>query len=275
MIPKIKLERLDISRAICGTNQFVGISHVYGGFYRIGDPGLIHRSPLSTFYYMRKFKDVTKVVEIMLHLAVEHGINACISSPRDNVHEAIQAVRKETGQDYYWICSPSTRNTAKDLRPDIFKQIQWCADHGVSVCIPHRDYTDKALDVKTFTIKGYPEIAARIRDLHMIPGLSTHFVESIKAVEDNKYDAPVIVQPFNKLGFESNTDPETLSHRIQDTKLQIINIKPMAAGRIRPREGIEFCLKRIKLNDFIAVGSGDIKFAREDGKILEDLLNVA
>jgi hypothetical protein len=275
MIPKVKLEHLDLSRMLCGTNQFVGISHVYGAFYRVRDPGLIHRSPLSTFYYMHKFKAVKKIVEIMLFLAQEHGVNACISSPRDSIHEAIQQVRKETGEHYHWICTPSTRLTAKGLPPDIWGQIQWCADHGVSVCAPHRDYTDKALDKAAFTIKGYPEISARIRDLKMIPGLSTHYVETIKAVEDNKYDAPVIVQPHNKIGFESDTDPAMLTRCIQETKLQVINIKPMAAGRLRPREGLEWCLHRIKPVDFLAVGFGDIKFAREDVEVVEQIMNAS
>jgi hypothetical protein len=275
MIPKTKLEHLVLPRMLCGTNQFVGISHVYGAFYRVKDPGLIHRSPLSTFYYMHKFKDVNKIVETMMFLASEHGVNACISSPRDSIHDAIQQVRKETGAPYHWICTPSTRLTARNLPPDIWKQIQWCADHEVSVCAPHRDYTDKALDKNAFTIEGYPDIAARIRDLKMVPGLSTHHVETIKAVEDNNYDAPVIVQPHNKIGFESDTDPATLTRRIQETKLQVINIKPMAAGRIKPREGLEWCLKRIKPVDFLAVGFGDIKFAREDVEIVESIINAS
>ncbi|MBN2153567.1 MAG: hypothetical protein JW839_19080 [Candidatus Lokiarchaeota archaeon] len=273
MIPRVMLEHLDLPRILCGTNQFVGISHVYGGFYRVRDPGLIHRSPLSTFYYMHKFKDVKKVIEIMLFLAREHGVNACISSPRDVVHEAIQAVRRETGSPYHWVCTPSTRLTAKGLPPDVLKQIQWCADHEVSVCAPHRDYTDKALDRAAFTIDGYPQIAARIRDLKMVPGLSTHYVETLKAVEDNGYDAPVVVQPHNKIGFESDTDPDTLTRRIKETRLQVINIKPMAAGRLRPREGIEWCLQRIKPVDFLAVGFGDINYAREDARIVEEFFN--
>ncbi len=273
MIPKVRLENLEMPRMLCGTNQFVGISHVYGGFYRIRDPGLIHRSPLSTFYYMHKFKDIKKVVEIMLFLAQEHGVDACISSPRDSVYAAIQAVKKETGRPYHWICTPSTRLTAKGIQPDISKQIQWCADHEVSVCAPHRDYTDKALDKVAFTIEGYPEIAARVRDLKMIPGLSTHCIGTIKAVDDNKYDAPVIIHPHNKIGFESDGEPDTISRRIKETRLQVINIKPMAAGRIRPRDGLEWCLQRIKPVDFLAVGFGDIKFAREDVDIVEELMN--
>jgi len=273
MIPKIALENLELSRMVCGTNQFVGISHVIGRFYRVGDPGLIHRSPFSTFYYMHKFKDVGKIVEIMLYLAQEHGINCCVSSPRDAIHEAIQQVEKETGVKFHWLCTPSTRHTVPGLEGDIFKQIEWCADRGVSVCMPHRDYTDKALDVEANIIKGYPEISACIRDHGMIPGLSTHYIETIKAVEDNGYDAPLVIQPHNRIGFESDTEPTTLTTHIQETKLQILNIKPMAAGRIRPEEGLRWCLERIKPNDFLAVGFGDIKYAKEDAAFVENLMN--
>ncbi|HME55543.1 MAG TPA: hypothetical protein VKM55_25280 [Candidatus Lokiarchaeia archaeon] len=271
MIPKIDLETLQLSRMLCGTNQFVGISHTFG-FHRVLDPGLVHRSPFSTFYYMHKFKDVRNIAEIMIYLAQEHGINACVSSPRESIYDAIQLTEKETGTKFHWLCTPSGRHTVPGLASDIMVQIKWCADHGVSVCMPHRDYTDKHLDIKKNVIDGYPEIAARIRDAGMIPGLSSHYVETIKAVEDNQYDAPVIIQPLNMLGFQSNTEPEILETRIKETNLQIINIKPMAAGRLRPTDGIEYCLQRLKPNDFIAVGFGDIEYAKEDAKIVEELM---
>ena len=184
---------------------------------------------------------------------------------------------RETGEKYHWLCTPSRRKTAKNIAPDIIKQIDWCAEKEVSVCIPHRSYTDKAIDKKKFTIGGaasrfapYPEISAYIRDKGMIPGLSSHYIETIKAVEKNKYDAPLIVQPLNMLGFQSNTEPQRLINAIKNTKIHIINIKPMAAGRIKPKHGLEFCLKNIKNDDFLAVGFGKFEYCVEDGEILEN-----
>ncbi len=266
MIPKISLENLQLSRMICGTNQFVGITHRW--------------NPLDNFAHVVRFRNAKIVSKFFIYLLQNHGVNACISSPRDKIYEAIKITEKETGQRFYWICSPSRRQTAKDIPPDVKAQIKWCADHGVAVCIPHRDYTDHAIDKTNLVIGGnvpdfppYPELSALIRDLGMIPGLSTHFIESIEAVEIQKYDAKVIVQPLNKLGFESDTAPETLISKIQSTKLQIINIKPMAAGRIPHKEALPWNLSKIKKNDFLAVGFGKFKYCVEDAKIIDDLMN--
>lgn len=266
MFPRVKLEGLSLSKIVCGTNQFVGISHEFG-FHRLRDPGLIHRSPLSTLYYALKFKDTRKVVEIMQYLAVEHGVNACISSPRQSIHDAIKAVERETGEKYHWICSPSKRQTVKGLAPDMNAQIDWCAEHGVSVCMPHRSYTDNALDPVAGTIEGLPALTAKIRDLGMIPGLSTHAHQVPGIVERQGYDVKLIVQPVNKIGFEANTTVEAAVQAVKTTRVQVINIKPMAAGRIRPKEGIEFCLDAIKDNDLLAIGFGDMAYAIEDAGI--------
>ena len=267
MIPKISIENLKLSKIICGTNQFVGITH--------------RPNPIGIFLHMRRFKEPKTVAKFMLHLFQEHGVNCTVSSPREKILKAIRIVEKETGEKYHWICTPSERKTVKNLEPNILKQIDWCAENEVSVCMPHRSYTDWAIDKEYLTIGGgnsgfapYPEISAYIRDKGMIPGLSCHYIEVLKAVEKNNYDAPLVVQPLNKRGFQSNTKPEQLIKAIQNTRVHIINIKPMAAGRIKPREGLEFCLKNIKDNDFMAVGCGKhFEDCIEDGQILENYFN--
>ena len=155
MIPTISLENLKISKYVCGTNNFVGINHRLDFFY-------------APYYYL-KFHKIERITEILGYLA-EQGVNAIISSPRVRIYEAIQSVQKEKGVKIHWICSPSTRKTVIGLEMDIHKQIDWCADHEVSVCMPHRNYTDFALDTKAMTIKGLEPIVAHIRDKGMIPG---------------------------------------------------------------------------------------------------------
>ncbi len=265
MIPKIALENLQLSRMICGTNQFVGITH--------------RSNLLDNLAHLVRFRNAQIVAKFFIYLQQNHGVNACISSPRDKIFEAIKITEKETGERFYWICSPSRRLTAKNIQPDVKAQIKWCADHDVSVCIPHRDYTDSAIDKINLgnapEFPPYPELSALIRDLGMIPGLSTHFFETIEAVEKQNYDAKVIVQPLNKIGFESNTTPENLIEKIQSTKLQIINIKPMAAGRISHKEALPWNLSNIKKNDFLAVGFGKFKYCVEDAQIIDEFLNRA
>ena len=286
MYPMIQLEKLKLSKIVCGTNQFLGITH--------------RSNPFEILAHKFQYREPITVAKYIIHLGHNHGVNCIVSSPRMKIYNAIQIAEKELGSKIHWLCTPSVRNTVKGLEQDLFKQIEWCADHHVSVCMPHRIYTDMAMDMEQLVIGGityegkdvkfkgrwipvksirneckipYPEVAAFIRDKGMIPGLSTHYIEAIEAVERNKYDASLIIQPLNKIGFESNTDPETLTKKIQSTKLQILNIKPMAAGRIPAREAFEYCLKRIKKNDFMAMGFGKFEYCVEDGEIVADILD--
>lgn len=268
MIPKIALEKLQLSRMVCGTNQFVGITH--------------RNNPIDMFLHKIRFRNAKIISTFFIHLIQNHGVNCCVSSPRDTLFDAIQIAEKETGTRFHWICTPSRRLTAKNFIADVKFQIDWCRDHNVSVCMPHRDYTDYALDKEKLIIGGkkpefppYPELAAYIRDRGMIPGLSTHYIETIDAVEKNHYDAPLIIQPLNKINFESDTTYDLLIKKIQSTKLQILNIKPMAAGRLSPKEALPWNIAQLKPNDFLAVGFGTFKYCVEDAKFIDELMNHA
>ncbi|HME52280.1 MAG TPA: hypothetical protein VKM55_08685 [Candidatus Lokiarchaeia archaeon] len=258
MIPRIKLEDLDISRLVCGTNAFCGISHF----------------TISRDMFLRDYLTVDRIVEIMTFIQQEFGVNALISSPRDHIYEAIQRVQKETGEKFHWICTPSSvRETATDLPPTMAGQVQWCADHEVSVCMPHRSYTDAKLDTMTMEIEGIEEILADIRDHGMIPGLSTHFHNTIRICDHRKYDVKLIVQPLNVQGFQSDIEVNTLITVIKNTKIQVLNIKPMAAGRIEPEIGLNFSLNNIKDNDFVACGFSCIQDADYDCQLVDRILN--
>jgi hypothetical protein len=258
MIPKVNLENLEISRFVCGTNPFVGISH----FTKSHDE-----------FFQELFSDDQKVAEIMLYMCQEFGVNACISSPRDNIAKAIESIEKETGQPYYWICTPSQRKTTPNIQEELQDQIQWCADHHVAVCMPHRSYTDNYINLAKNEIAGLPEITAAIRDLGMIPGLSTHNWETIRVVQNNKYDISLIVQPLNPVGFLCGLEVNDLARFIRNSKIQVINIKPLAAGRVLPEVGLEFCFNNIKPNDFVACGVCCIQDADYDCQIVDHLLN--
>jgi len=108
MIPKISIENLELSKIICGTNQFVGITH--------------RANPIDMLIHLRRFKDPKTVAKFMIHLLQEHGVNCCISSPREKIFNALKITENETGEKYHWICSPSERKTVKNLASDILKQ---------------------------------------------------------------------------------------------------------------------------------------------------------
>ncbi len=285
MYPKVNVEGIELSKIVCGTNQFVAITH------RI--------NPLDMLAHLIRFRDVRTISKFMVYMYKNYGVNSCVSSPRQKLFDAIKMTEKKIGDNFHWICTPSVRATVKGVERDIFKQIDWCADHDVTFCGPHRMYTDNAIDYEKLTIGGlkkedigptmfkggvipeealqkvlsipYPEIAEYIRDKGMIPMISSHYIEVLEAVDKNNYDAALIIQPLNKKGYQSDTTPEKLIEKIQSTSQRILNIKPMAAGRIKPQEGLEVCLKNIKEDDLLAVGFGKYKYMVEDGKILANI----
>jgi hypothetical protein len=259
MIPTIKLENLELCRFICGSNPFVGISHF---------------TESRDMFYRNYFSKPETIAEIMSYLFEEFGVNAIVSSPRDDLYTAIQIVEKEFGEKYHWLCTPGyMRGSAKGLgKAGIFEQIDWCTDHNVSVCLPHRSYTDKFIRPAEHKIEQMPEICAYIRDHNMIPGLSTHYYETIQICKKQKYDVKLIIQPFNTLGFMSNIEVNTLRKSILGTDIQILNIKPLAAGRILPEVGLNFCYNNIKPNDFVTCGFSCMEDADYDAQIVENLL---
>ena len=76
MMPRISLENLKLSKIVCGTNPFVGITH--------------RNNPFDILSHLRRFKQPETIAKFMIHLLQEHGINCCVSSPRDKMYQAIK-----------------------------------------------------------------------------------------------------------------------------------------------------------------------------------------
>lgn len=261
MIPKIEIAEsgVKISRLICGTNAFCGISH----FTKSQD-----------MFLEEYFRDVSKIAEIMEYLFEEFGVNVCISSPRDSIAKAIEMVENEMGEKYHWLCTPSgTRQTAKGTGSKLKEQIKWCADHNVTACMPHRSWTDFRLNKDRNEITDVTEHLELIRDLGMSTGLSTHYYETLRICHQKKYDVDLVIQPVNPIGFQSNIEVNTLLSTIQNTKIQIIAIKPLAAGRLVPEIGLNFAFQNIKPNDFVACGFDCIQNADYDAQLAEKILS--
>ncbi|GAB4305120.1 MAG: hypothetical protein Kow0069_00450 [Promethearchaeota archaeon] len=256
-VPKVRLENLELSRLVCGTNPFLGISHF---------------TP-SRDLLLREYFTAERIAEVVGYVLEEFGVNAVISSPRDEIHSAIETVEREVGERLHWICTPSDqRVTAAGLEADLSQQIRWCAERGVSVCMPHRSFTDAHLHAATNEITGLEPHLAQIRDLGMVPGLSTHYHETLRVVARRKYDVALVVQPINPLGFMCNLEVNSLAKTIRASSVQVLAIKPFAAGRVLPEVGLPFVLNSIKPNDFVACGFDGLPNADYDCQLFLELL---
>jgi len=244
-LPMTKIGGYRVSRLMCGSNSFFGYSHI---------------SAARDAWIRRVYTD-DLIIEIMA-AGARLGINCFISGPVERFVKIREAVKKLTGVHTIWFCTPSGSNL-EELKEGIRK----AKDLGPEFCMPHTCWTEAYLDVAHLKIHGYPEAAELIRKLDMVPGLSNHRPESLRAVVKQNYDCATLTLPFNSDGFLCSVETDWTARLIQECPLPIISIKPLGSGRIQPPTGFSFTYQHIKPTDTVAVGVLSREEIEEDVKL--------
>ena len=248
--PTTRIEDLEVTRLIVGSNWFLGYSH----YSHAKDK------------WIRSHMTVDRMVEVMLVFARE-GINAVLSSPDLKMKEAIERVYHETGLRMHWLCTPSGEGV-DDLMPGI----EQCAELGAAVCMPHQHWTDGNMIVNQRRIIGLERVTERIRELGMIPGLSTHRPETVVLCDKAGYDVATYIQIYNPIGFLCQVETDWIERIINDTPRPVIVIKALAAGRVLPATGLSFAYNSIKPNDLVCIGTLNPYEAEEDIQIARQII---
>jgi len=215
---------------------------------------------------MREYFTDDRIKEIMRR-ACELGVNAVISGVQDRLHAILGDLRRE-GLGMHWICTPGGNN-AKEVE----KEVLWCKEHGVEICMPHQMYTDNNLLPAQSDLLGYDGIAEKIRALGMVPGLSTHRPDTIVAMDKAGKDVEGYVLPLNPLGFLCPFEVEWVQRIVTNSPKPVIVIKTMAAGRITPEIGLPFALHAVKRGDPLALGFSSILEVEEDLQLVRSVLS--
>jgi hypothetical protein len=248
--PTTQIANLTVSRMICGTNPFFGFSHF---------------SAARDDWLREHFTD-ERILQVM-QKCDEFGINAVISSPNERMPGLLKALADRTGRRWIWLCTPSGTDAAV-----VAEGIRWCAAHEAEICLPHTSYTDSHLVPCEDRIAGLKELTALIRDLGMIPGLSTHRPEALTVSERAGYDIEVYLQPLNPIGFLCPVETDWTARVIRSTPKPVVAIKPLGAGRVMPPTGLPFVYSSIKENDAVAVGFMSAREVEEDVAIALEAL---
>jgi len=154
----------------------------------------------------------------------------------------------------------------------LLEEIHAAADRGVEVCMPHQMYTDNMLVPNEGRLIGYEEAAQLIRDLGMVPGLSTHRPETITTCDKAGYDVAAYIQPYNPIGFLCPLETDWVGRIINNTEKPVIVIKPLGAGRVLPPTGLNFCYSTIKPMDTVCVGMLSVEEVEEDVELACSLI---
>ncbi|MEW6355862.1 MAG: hypothetical protein AB1696_06040 [Planctomycetota bacterium] len=251
-LPTTTIGGIEISRMICGTNPFFGHSHF----------------TQARSVWQRRYFTVERIVEV-LEKCTEFGVNAIIGGIEEKTHQAIRIVQDKTGVKVHFVCTPG--GTLEECK----KGIKWCAEHDVTFCLPHPSFTDSHIVQGENRIIGLEEITKMVRDLGMIPGVSTHRPETPRVCDKAGYDVETYVQIINVLGFLCHVETPWQSSVIRGAKKPCICIKPLAAGRVTPHEGLPYVYSVIAPKDTVAVGFLSPEEVEEDVKIAMNVIGQA
>ncbi len=134
---------------------------------------------------------------------------------------------------------------------------------GAAFCLPHQSTTDALVDRCTRKIRWMDQLSRAIRRHGMVPGLSTHMPESVTYADESGVDVETYIQIFNSMGFLMQVEVDWIAKVIQGAKKPVMTIKPMAAGQVRPFQGLTFVWNTIRPIDMVTVGTMSPKEAAE------------
>jgi len=251
--PQTSIGGVTVSRLLCGSNPFFGYSH----FSAARDK------------WLQRYFTVERIAEVLTY-CLEQGVNGIVSGPQPKLHEAIQIATDRTGRQMVWICTPGAGGEACTDR--IEDDIAWCARHGVKVCLPHPVWTDARLILHENRIDEGPETLACIRQHGMVPGFSTHRIETVTLSDQQGYDTEVYIQLYNAAGFLCPVETDWAARIINGTAKVVIAIKPLAAGRLIPPTGLNFSFTTIKPIDAVCIGLMSVEEAEESIAIARNIL---
>jgi glycerol-3-phosphate responsive antiterminator len=251
---KIKIGKKEYSKIIAGTNAFYGHSHF---------------SAARDSEYNNRFSD--DYIKNVLKLCITKGVNTVETCANERILNIINEIKKENSINLIG----TTRIDETSLMKSHQTKLRYLINNGSDICIIHSQFVDRLSSGSE--IKGLQSMVDEIHASGLLAGISTHTNSTIELCE-KKYDIDVYLYPVNMLGFvyPGYNGNETVKERldlIKNTRKQFVVMKTLAAGRIPPKEGLEFVLDNIKCNDIITLGLGSLEETEESIDIVDFYLS--
>ena len=250
--PKSRIGGIEISRLVIGSNPFGGFSHISAARDK----------------WLRKYFTVERICEV-LEACTARGLNAFVSGAVPKFHEAMKMQEDKTGRKIHWFCTPGGGGEAGAT---IEQEIDWASKHDVDFIMPHPCWTDLHIHPEENEITGFDDIIKQVRDLGMIPGVSTHRSETVVICDTRPYDVEVYIQIFNVAGFLMPVETDWMTRVVQNAEKPVLCIKPLAAGRVLPPTGLKWTFDNCKPVDVVACGFMSVEEADEDIDIALEIL---
>lgn len=251
--PRTTVGGKSVSRMIIGTNWFLGYSHTTLAKDAFIKESICQRKPIAD------------ILEVFFNAGVD-TIMGLISNPV--LLDAIREAEDRTGVKCIAISTPHFPVTPETpvkgfSKGDLDRVLDEQLKCGATFCMPHQGTTDALADRCTRTIRKMDAVCKGIRERGMIPGLSTHMPETIVYADETGLDVETYIQLYNSMGFLMQVEVDWIRSIIHGAKKPVMTIKPMAAGQLRPLQGLTFVWNTIRPQDMVTVGTMTPKEAAE------------
>ena len=265
--PRTEVGGLSVSRMIIGTNWFLGYSHC---------------TPSKDELIKQQFVDhhmLADILEVFFRAGVDTLIGPFQGSmlPKSvDLPAAIKEAEDRTGVEAIIISTPMFPTTPETPvsgfdRDEVNRILDEECQFGAKILMPHTCTTDAVLDRCTRRIRKMDDLCREIRDRGMIPGLSTHLPESVVYADESGLDVETYTVIYNAAGFLMPIEVDWASRIISTAQKPVLTIKPLAAGQLRPLQGLTFVWNTIRDQDMVAIGTLS---PREAEEVIEISLNI-
>ena len=200
---------LEVPTVMLGTSPFIGA----GQFGRKAE-----------FYYNHFFLQPENITEVVTS-AIGLGVNAIQVIGYPQVVEAVQEAEKRTGAELFLVGTVGLGS--------IEREIQLMLEAGAQGVIIHGSLADR-------DIAFARQHLASLREQGLVTGIATHRPGmTIPRVEEME-EVEIILCPLNKVGRFMEPSVESTLHGIESSSKKILAMKPLAAGRLSPQEGLSY-----------------------------------
>jgi hypothetical protein len=251
--PRTTVGGVSLSRMIIGTNWFLGFSHT-----SVAKDNFIKEN-------IRQRKAIADILEVYFKAGVDTVMGLIDVEP---LADAIREAEDRTGVKAIIVSTPlfpidkSVSTQGLDLQKAeaiLDTQLKF----GARFCFPHQSTTDALVDRCTREIRHITPLIKKIRERGMIPGLSTHMPESIVYADETGIDIETYIALYNSMGFLMQVEVDWVASVIRNARKPVMTIKPLAAGQLRPFQGLTFVWNTIRPQDMVTIGTMSPDEARE------------
>jgi len=253
---------ISVSRMLIGTNWFLGWSHCTAAKDAYIKENIADR------------KKIADILEVFFRSGVDTIMGQITVAP---LADAIKEAEDRTGVKCVIVSTPGLPSDAATLvngfdTKEVARILDEQVKLGCTICMPHQNTTDVMVDRCARKIRQMDTVCKMTRERGMVPGLSTHMPETIVYADESGLDVETYIAMYNSMGFLMQIEVDWVSRIIHEARKPVMVIKPLAAGQLRPFQGLTFVWNTIRPQDMVTIGTMSPKEAAEVIEISASIL---